>query len=60
MERRLLRLNEVRKMTGKSRSSIYADPAFPKPVKIGARSSAWLMEEVDQWMQARIDARQLA
>lgn len=57
MGRRLLRLNEVKTMTGKSRSSIYDDSSFPRPVKIGARSAAWVCDEVEAWIQGRIEAR---
>ena len=52
--RKLMRLPEVMEVTGKSRSSIYADPDFPKPVKIGARSSAWPSSEIDDWIKQRI------
>ena len=55
--RKMLRLPDVIEMTGKSRSSIYADPTFPRPIKIGTRSSAWLLEEIQEWLQWRIDAR---
>lgn len=58
--RKMLRLPEVIEMTGKSRSSIYADPTFPRPIKIGMRSSAWLAEEILDWLQHRIDARRNA
>lgn len=51
--RRLLRINDVIAMTGKSRSSIYADTLFPKPIKTGSRTSAWLHEELEEWIEAR-------
>ena len=55
----LLRLPDVRAMTGLSRSEIYrrirAD--FPQPVKLGARASAWPEHEILAWCQARIAAR---
>jgi predicted DNA-binding transcriptional regulator AlpA len=35
MSQTLLRLGAVQARTGKSRSDLYADPTFPKPVKIG-------------------------
>jgi len=54
---RFLRLNEVREITGLSRSSIYADPQFPKPVKIGSRAVAWVEAEVRDWAKVRIAAR---
>jgi len=56
---KLLRLSSVKELTGLSRSSIYADPQFPKPVKIGPRSVAWVEAEVRDWICARIEARGL-
>lgn len=53
----LLRLPAVRKKTGKPRSSLYlmiANGEFPKPIKLGKRSVAWIESEVDQWIELRI------
>lgn len=55
---RLLRLATVREITGLSRSTIYADPTFPKPCKIGERAVAWVEDEVREWVNERIDARE--
>jgi prophage regulatory protein len=59
-----LRLDEVRRATGLSRSTIYelisADPPrFPKPVKIldGGKAVAWIASEVSGWQLQRIAAR---
>ena len=44
--------------TGISRSSIYekvGKSEFPAPIKIGVRSIGWIADEVDAWIQARID-----
>lgn len=57
---RLIKLPVVEIKTGKKRSSIYAmieDNKFPKPVKIGERSSAWVEHEVDEWIQQRMLSR---
>ncbi len=32
------------------------DHDFPEPIKIGARAVAWVEEEVDAWIEARIEA----
>ncbi|MCL6730235.1 helix-turn-helix transcriptional regulator [Sphingomonas hankyongi] len=56
---KLLRLVAVREITGLSRSSIYADPGFPKPVKIGPRAVAWVEEEIIGWVGARIQEREV-
>ncbi|MEQ8837055.1 helix-turn-helix transcriptional regulator [Haliea sp.] len=53
----LLRLPEVIKLTGLSRSAVYAMASsgiFPRPIKIGPRASAWLEREVIDWIEARI------
>ncbi|WP_322527826.1 AlpA family transcriptional regulator [Salinicola sp. LHM] len=57
---RLLRRREVELKTGKSRSAIYAgvrNGTFPAPVPIGDKSVAWLEEEVDSWIAARLAER---
>ena len=59
MTEQILKLSEVKRITGLSASSIYrgaANRTFPPPVKIGERSSGWIKSEVEQWLQARIDA----
>lgn len=53
----LLRRKQVEAQTGLRRSTIYqaiAEGKFPKPVKLGTRSVAWLSTEVDGWIAARI------
>ena len=52
----LLRLPEVLKATGLSRSTIYrmiAEGRSPAPVRLGRRAVAWRHEDVRQWMIAR-------
>jgi prophage regulatory protein len=56
----LLRLREVCRRTGKSRSSVYREIAagsFPAPVPLGERASAWVEHEVAEWIASRIAAR---
>lgn len=31
---------------------------FPKPLKLGPNSTAWLLSEVEQWVRERMEARQ--
>lgn len=57
---KFLRIDAVKEITGLSRSTIYKDPSFPKPVKIGARAAAWVAEEVEEWVNSRIQARRAA
>jgi prophage regulatory protein len=54
---RLLRIPEVLARTGLSRSRLYADPTFPRSVKIGERAVAWVEDEISDWVAARIAER---
>ena len=60
MNYRIVRLKEVQRMTGLSRSTIYAQIAegrFPKPVKLtGARSVGWHESAVIRWIETRQQA----
>lgn len=57
MNHRIVRLKEVQRMTGLSRSTIYAEIAqgnFPKQIQLtGARSVGWHEHEVVQWIKSR-------
>ncbi|ELO2953661.1 AlpA family transcriptional regulator [Escherichia coli] len=53
-----IRLSEVMRRTGYGRAWIYrliSLGRFPKPVKIGSRSVAFIESEVDEWINQRID-----
>jgi prophage regulatory protein len=53
---RIIRIREVIKMTGLSRSSIYLlikKGAFPAQVKLSLRSSGWFYQEIKNWIEAR-------
>ena len=55
----ILRLPDVKRSTGLSRSTIYlriGRGTFPKPVSLGGRAVGWLEAEVQQWLQRRIEA----
>jgi prophage regulatory protein len=55
-----MKLKEVIKTTGLSRSSIYAYMSkgeFPKPIQLGPRAVGWIEEEVREWLQERLNAR---
>ena len=67
---RFIRLSEVMSRTGYGRTSIYRkmdDGSFPKSLKLGgppkdpnefdSRAVAWIEEEVDQWVEDRIEDR---
>ena len=65
---RFIRLPEVLNRTGFGRTSIYRkmeDGSFPRSVKLGgppidpnvfdSRAIAWIEDEVEQWIESRID-----
>jgi prophage regulatory protein len=54
----ILRLPQVIKKTGLSRSSIYlrvSKGEFPKPVYLGDRAVGWLQNEIDEWIVEKIE-----
>jgi prophage regulatory protein len=56
---RLLRWRDVQPRVGICRSQAHAliqQGSFPAPIKLGARASAWLETEIDQWIESRITA----
>tara|TARA_B100001113_G_C21089132_1_gene613506 strand:- start:606 stop:839 length:234 start_codon:yes stop_codon:yes gene_type:complete len=56
----VIRLAQVKAMTGLSRSTIYkfmSHKQFPKQIKLGLKSSGWLVDEVDTWIQNQIEDR---
>ena len=57
---KLERLPTVLQRVGLSRSAVYAKVAareFPAPVHLGARASAWVSHEVDEWIAQRAARR---
>lgn len=56
---RLLRLPEVLRLTGLSRSSLYRlmSEGFPLNVHLSANSVAWVFSEVAAWCAARVAER---
>jgi len=57
MSEKILRLNEVKALSGLSRSTIYAEIAkgnFPKQIQLtGARSVGWYESAINQWVESR-------
>ena len=71
-QKRFIRLPEVLSRTGYGRTSIYRkmeDGSFPRSVKLGGpledpnafdcRAVAWIEDEVEQWIDSRIEERDL-
>ena len=54
-----IRLREVLRITGKSRSALYDSMLkneFPRPVPIGKRQVAWTSTSIEQWQKSCIEA----
>jgi prophage regulatory protein len=59
MTQQIYKVSELSEQLSLSIPTIYRMSAvgeFPKPIKLGKRSSGWLKSEVDQWLQDRIEA----
>jgi len=57
--RRFLRLPEVKQKSGYQRTAIYEKiqrGEFPKPYPLGPRAVGWLAEEIEAWIDKRIEA----
>ncbi len=63
---RLVRMREVQKKIGISRSTVYDwinpnsprfDDSFPKPVRLGVNSVGWVDTELEDWLAEKIAAR---
>ncbi|WP_324726370.1 AlpA family transcriptional regulator [Klebsiella sp. ZJOU C1] len=56
----LLRLKQVEEKTGLKRSQVYLymkKGNFPKSIKIGPASVAWLESEIDEWINLKLAKR---
>ena len=57
MNCKILRLGEVKEITGLSRSTIYSEIAkgkFPRQIKLtGARSVGWHQSAITKWVESR-------
>ena len=71
-QKKFIRLPEVLSRTGYGRTTIYRkmeDGSFPRSVKLGgppidpnvfdSRAIAWIEDEVEQWIESRIEERDL-
>jgi prophage regulatory protein len=60
---KILRVPEVSDRIGYSIPSIWRlarEGKFPKPLKLGPQASGWLEDEVEAWINTRIDERDSA
>lgn len=59
MFKTIIRLPEVIRKTGLSRSTIYlriSKGEFPTSISLGARAVGWLEADIEQWLDERIAA----
>ena len=57
---RLIRIKEVRHLTGLSTASVYRKVKaneFPQSISLGARTVGWVESEVLEWVESRIAGR---
>lgn len=57
MNYKILRLPEVKRVTGLSRSSIYqkiSDGEFPKQINLGTKSVGWIESDIQNWIADKI------
>ena len=60
MKNRVIRLPDVIKQTGLSRSTIYdyiKTGMFPKQIKLGIRAVGWYEDDIEKWLQVRAECR---
>jgi len=59
MNHKLLRLPDVKSITGLSKSTIYAriaEGTFPKQVPLGPRLVVWIESDIHNWIDTQISA----
>ena len=52
---RIVRMDEVSKLTGLARATIYKkvkDGSFPPPIRLGDRAVGWRMSDIVTWLEA--------
>jgi prophage regulatory protein len=58
--KQIIKLSEVKGVVPLSTASIYRlikKGEFPKQIKLSERSSGWVLEEVEQWLEEIINDR---
>ncbi len=58
--KQIIKLSEVKGVAPLSTASIYRlikKGEFPKQIKLSERSSGWVLEEVEQWLEEQINKR---
>jgi len=59
MSTELLRLPSVLRKTGHKKTILYElikRGQFPRPIRLSARTVAWISDDIDKWIEERITA----
>jgi len=59
LQHKLLRLPQVKSITGLSKSSIYArisEGTFPKQIPLGPRLVVWVESDIQKWITEQVAA----
>lgn len=57
---KLLKLKDVIAMTAQSKASIYRQMkagTFPDPIRLGPRAVAWVLSEIEEWIESKKSLR---
>jgi len=56
MELEVYRIRDLEKLLKVSKATIYfwiKNNKFPKPIKLGHRTSVWLKEDIEKWLKEK-------
>lgn len=59
-EKKIYRPSEVARLLGISKSTLYSwveKNMFPPPIKLGLRAAGWTSEQINAWINSRINNR---
>ena len=59
--KQIIKLPQVKELTTFSSATIYrliSKGEFPKQIKLAERSSGWLRNEIDSWLESKIQDRE--
>ena len=60
-DKQIIKLPQVKELTTSSSATIYrliSKGEFPKQIKLAERSSGWLRNEIDSWLESKIQDRE--
>ena len=63
MDNQIIKLPAIIKLSALSSATIYRlikKGEFPKQIKLSERSSGWLLSEVEQWLDDKVNAREVS